>query len=98
MAAAAFEMVADSAFRVSGVLDFSTVPDVWVASQPLLRQAGSSTSIDLGGVSQVDSAGLALVLEWVALAGEAGQKLRILGAPEKLLALARISETGEFLA
>jgi len=98
MESARFEASGDGAFRVTGMLDFTTVPQVWAASQPLLRQAGRSPSVDLEGVTRVDSAGLALVLEWVALAGRNNQRLSILRAPDKLLALARISETEGFLA
>ncbi|MCC7328764.1 MAG: STAS domain-containing protein [Gammaproteobacteria bacterium] len=98
MAQASFEAVGAGAYRVSGPLDFTTVPVIWKASLPLLRQGGGEPSIDLAGVSQVDSAGLALLLEWVRLAGEARQRLRILGMPDKLLALARMSETEGFLA
>lgn len=98
MEPARFEVIGDGAFRVTGILDFTSVPEVWETSQPLLRQAGSSPSVDLAGVTRVDSAGLALVLEWVALAGQNNQQLRILRAPDKLLALARISETAAFLS
>ncbi|KAA0209065.1 MAG: STAS domain-containing protein [Proteobacteria bacterium] len=98
MEPARFEVAGEGAFRVTGMLDFTSVPQVWAASQPLLQQAGSSPSVDLEGVTRVDSAGLALVLEWVALAGQNNQRLRILRAPDKLLALARISETEGFLA
>lgn len=97
MEQARFEALGDGAFRVTGTLDFTTVPQVWKASQPLLRQAGSEPSVDLQGVTRVDSAGLALVLEWLALARQQRQGLRILRIPEKLLALARISETEAFL-
>ncbi|MBW7930172.1 MAG: STAS domain-containing protein [Gammaproteobacteria bacterium] len=93
MAAARFEVAGEGLFRVSGPLDFNSVPGVWEASLPLLREAPAGTCIDLAGVSQVDSAGLALVLEWVGQASLAGRALRIECMPDKLLALARISET-----
>jgi len=93
MAAARFEAAGEGLFRVSGPLDFNSVPGVWEASLPLLREAPSGARIDLAGVDGVDSAGLALVLEWVGQASLAGRSLRIEGLPDKLLALARISET-----
>lgn len=97
MATARFEAAGEGLFRVSGPLDFASVPGVWEASLPLLRAAPSASRIDLAGVSQVDSAGLALVLEWVGQASLAGRTLHIENVPDKLLALARISETENLL-
>ncbi len=50
-------------YRLSGALTFETVTELWAAGGP---QAGPDRPcrVDLGGVRQVDSAGLALLVEW----------------------------------
>lgn len=94
---AGFERAGERQFRVSGALDFTTVPAIADASLSLLDRMPTGASIDLAGVERVDSAGLALVLEWIAIAEAAGHHLSIENIPDKLHALARISEVEEFL-
>jgi phospholipid transport system transporter-binding protein len=98
MEPARFEAVGAGSFRVSGDLDFARVPDIWEISHRALDAGGGDLSIDLGGVTRVDSAALALVVEWLAVAAARGRVLRIVGAPDKLMALARISEIEGLLA
>jgi phospholipid transport system transporter-binding protein len=45
-----------------------------------------------------DSAGLAVLLDWLSAAKRAGRSLRYAHLPEDLVALARISEVDELLA
>ncbi|RYZ59182.1 MAG: STAS domain-containing protein, partial [Proteobacteria bacterium] len=52
---------------------------------------------DLGGVDAVDSAGLALLIGWLADAKRTGGTLRYTGIPDRLLAIARISEVDALL-
>jgi len=84
-------------FRVSGELDATTVTSLLKESRR--RFAGlERLEIDLGGVRAADSAGLALLLEWLRLARQAGQPIRLANLPEQLVALARISEVEGLLA
>jgi phospholipid transport system transporter-binding protein len=53
--------------------------------------------IDLSQVLHVDGAGLALVIEWIRWARGHGRRLSFIEVPEKLMALARISEVDGFL-
>jgi len=53
--------------------------------------------IDLGGVTDVDSAGLALMLKWISLARHAGHEISFINIPQKLLSIARISDVDELL-
>ncbi len=96
MTALRFEPAATGGYQVSGPLDFETVHEIWASSRAALA-AAPDLHIDLGGVTHIDSAGLALVLEWSALARAAGRKLELLRAPAKLFDLARISEVESFL-
>jgi phospholipid transport system transporter-binding protein len=96
MSRAAFEPAGDSVYRVSGELDFESVPSVWKASISCL-DGEAAPRIDLGGVGRVDSAALALVLEWVRWGIHHQRPVRFLNVPEKLLALARISEVSRLI-
>ena len=53
--------------------------------------------IDCQGVTVSDSAGLAVLLDWLALARAQGHSLRFAHLPQGLAALARISEVNELL-
>ena len=85
-------------WTLAGALTFDTVPQLWSQGGPLLAAAAAATTeVDLAGVQQVDSAGLALLVAWQAQVQEAGGVLRFRSMPERLLAIARISEAQAFL-
>ena len=79
---------------VRGDLTFQTVSSLF---QALPEPAEAVLTLDLSSVNAVDSAGLALLLEWRARLPE-GKTLRIVKAPENLLKLARLCEATELLA
>lgn len=54
--------------------------------------ARGSVAVDLSGLGDGDSAGLATLVEWRAQALDRGVHLRLSGAPEGLRALARLSD------
>lgn len=54
--------------------------------------------VDLAGVSSVDSAGLALLLCWLADARRDGRRLGFTNLPAQLVAIARISDVEPLLA
>jgi phospholipid transport system transporter-binding protein len=81
---------------LSGPLVFSTASELLDVSRGMF--AGSSEiSIDLGGVTKVDSAGLALLLEWLRWGWAEKRTVRFTALPEKLLAIARLSGVEEML-
>jgi len=53
--------------------------------------------LDFSGVESIDSAGLALVIEWIREARRHGHSLEIHNAPQRLIALARISDVERLL-
>jgi len=59
--------------------------------------AGAAFEIDCGALSPCDSAGLAVLLEWLGSAKRAGRRLRYVRLPPELRALAHISEVEELL-
>jgi phospholipid transport system transporter-binding protein len=83
-------------FRVSGALTFVTVRGALRSSQPLLL-AATELTIDLSGVSSGDSAGLSLLIEWYRIAILAGKKIRFVGVPAQLQALAKIGDVDKLL-
>lgn len=69
------------------------VPMVMANARGLLEAGrgffdGSDRVVDLSGVQQADSSGLAVLLEWLRLNRAAGGQLRLAGVPDGLRALA----------
>ena len=54
--------------------------------------AGRELEVDCAGISASDSAGLAVLLDWLGAAKRAGRSLRYRQLPAGLMALGRISE------
>lgn len=50
--------------RLSGPVDTVTVPALLRESRRTFDEAGDRIEIDLGGVTRMDSAGVALLLDW----------------------------------
>ena len=65
--------------------------------EALARTPERRLEMDCQGVTAADSAGLALLLDWLAVARSHGHSLRYLHLPPGLIALARISEVNELL-
>ena len=53
--------------------------------------------VDLSGVTEADSAGLALLIEWVAWAREHHREMRFFDLPRQIRAIARICEVEDVL-
>ncbi len=91
-----FTLLGGERAAVTGLLEFATVG-------PLLQQgseaiaAGKAAFIDLKGVTGSDSAGLALLLEWLSVARARKKTLRYENMPVQLQQLARLSEVEELL-
>lgn len=85
------------AYQIAGDLTFSTVSRFLAETQPLFRQADGPLVFDLAGVSRADSAGLALLIEWLRHAHAADTSLRFQHIPEQLLNMASASALGAIL-
>jgi len=88
---ARLESLGAGRFRVSGVLDASTAREVLEQSEARFEQF-KDLDIDLGGVGESDSAGLALLIEWLRMARQWQKQNRFANVPAQIEALARISE------
>ncbi|MGH8279733.1 MAG: STAS domain-containing protein [Gammaproteobacteria bacterium] len=92
----AIEDIGGGRFRVNGPLTFDTVAETAAASQKLFADY-QALELDLSGVTTSDSAGLALLIEWVSRAQHGRCKLSYAGIPAQLLAIARISDVDKLL-
>jgi len=84
----------DGRLLLSGELTFDTVAALYKATPQL---AEGVTGVALGQVGRVDSAGLALLLEWQARALADGRRLAFTDAPEALVRLAALCEADHLL-
>ena len=75
---------------ISGPLTFDSVPDIYTASRGWFN-TGTSMTIDLQQVAQADSAGLALLIEWLRWARKAGLSLTYTNIPPQMLELIRVN-------
>jgi phospholipid transport system transporter-binding protein len=94
---ASFEVLEGDRARVVGSLHFTTVSALLTAGVEAINGAGAAV-IDLSDVVASDSAGLALLIEWLSIAKAAGRSLRFENIPTQLQQLARLSEVEELLA
>jgi phospholipid transport system transporter-binding protein len=97
----AFEIVAsaEGKSKVCGALTFQTARR---ANEEGLRaffnESGAhQLEVDCRGITASDSAGLTVLLDWLAHAKKEGRSLRFINLPPGLLAIARISEVDELL-
>jgi phospholipid transport system transporter-binding protein len=97
MAGCSIEAVAPGRLAVRGELDFDTAPAALTRGLALLGSA-AECEIDLSALSSGDSAGLAVLIEWLASARRRGAKLRYTGVPAQMRAIARISDLEDLLS
>lgn len=89
---------ADGRSEVRGSLTFATARRAREEGLGKLRGCGArACEVDCSGISASDSAGLTVLLDWLAWAKRDGRSLRYVNLPEGLLAIARISEVDGLL-
>jgi phospholipid transport system transporter-binding protein len=93
----AFESADDGTVNLTGELTFESVPMLYREMERRLPSAGPVTVIDLSSVTTVDSAGLALLLEWQSRQLQRGRELTMHNAPENLQRLAELCEAVDML-
>jgi phospholipid transport system transporter-binding protein len=91
------EELGDGRFALSGEMTFDTAEQILRASEAPFEEH-TQLEIDLSEVTDSDSAGLALLLEWVTWANHSVREIRFTGVPEKVLAIARTTEVEPLLA
>jgi phospholipid transport system transporter-binding protein len=83
-------------FAVSGELNFITVVKLWKQSLPLLSQS-SALDFDFGQVSASNSAGVALLLEWLKYAKQQQKSVSFKNIPKHLHSIIAVSGVSEIL-
>jgi len=90
------QRVADGRLEASGVLGYVTAGRALPAGLALIPK-GSTCTIDLSRVTEADSAGLAVLVDWLATAKSRGTVIRYECIPSQILAVARISDLESLL-
>lgn len=91
-----FEDQGDGKFALQGKLNFETVADALEKSKTLFADH-ARVELDLTGIDDGDSAGLALLLEWVNWAKNYVREIRYINVPNDILVIAQISEVDDML-
>ena len=91
---------ANGRFAATGPLTFATARQARLEGLAALNapDAAQQLEIDCSALGVTDSAGLAVMLDWLAPAKRAGRSLRFLSLPKDLGALARISDVEQLLS
>ena len=84
--------------EVKGALTFATARKARQQGLQLLDAASAAEiEIDCSGVTASDSAGLSVLLDWLAAARAARRSLQLRNLPEPIRAVAQISDVAEIL-
>ena len=89
----AFNLIklSDDSYCVEGNMTFSTLNKKTIKSFDFLNTT-KEICIDLEKVTAADSAGLALMIEWIKHSKPLNTKLRFKNIPQQLLTLAKLSD------
>lgn len=97
MSEARLEVLGGGRFRLHGELDFDSVPALLATTQTLFAD-GATPRVSLATVSHIDSAGLALLVEWRRAALQHTADIAFDDIPPQMLALAQVCGVDELLA
>lgn len=83
-------------FALRGDVSFRTAESILRASERTFR-GQKAIDLDLAEVTRTDSAGLALLLEWLRKAAGAGTEIHFANIPEKIHAIAVTADISELI-
>ena len=86
----------DGHFELKGEMSFNTAEQILRASEKLFQRR-TRIGTDLSAVTRTDSAGLALLLEWIGRAHQSGSEISFSTVPEKLRAIAETADVQQLL-
>ena len=93
----ALEDAGNGRFRLTGNMTFATAEAILRESEDLFEEH-TRIEVDLSGVTRADSAGLALLLEWINWAIQTVREIRYLEVPDRVIAIAKTTEVEALLA
>lgn len=83
---------------VRGPLTFATATAAWRAGQRALDAcSGAVVEVDCSGIERTDSAGLAVLIEWLAWGQRHARTVKLKALPPTLVDIARISELEDLI-
>lgn len=88
----------DNVYRIIGELNMATVPQLLNDMAGMFNKGNDTTVIDLSEVSRSDSAGLALLLEWLAQAKHHNSSITFQNLPEQMQAIIKVSGLEELIS
>lgn len=91
-----FESLGNGRFLLSGELGFATAGFA-VDEGERLFEPFQELDLDFGHLEKTDSAGLAVLIEWISRARRDGKEIYFRNLPRQLHALAKISEVEDLL-
>ena len=92
-----FVSVSPGLYRVEAALTFATVASLRTPGLAIIASSAEDLTWDLQAVPAVDSAGLALLIDWLAEARSKSRALRYSQLPPALLSLARLSDVEQLI-
>lgn len=82
-------------FQVSGDLNAATVPGLLHTSEKMIQAAGGDLHFDLSTVARCDSAGVALLIDWMRQAKSRQLAIKFENLPDQMKAIAQVSDLEE---
>lgn len=77
-------------YELVGELTFQSVPAIYRQIEQMIKENGEIL-VDLSKVTRSDSAGVAMLVEWVRDARQHGKSIQFYNIPGQMLAIAKVS-------
>lgn len=92
----ALKDLGDGKFSLSGEMTFVTAGQILRDSEAPFEE-NTLLKIDLSGITKTDSAGLALMLEWITWANHTVREISFTGTPTLIESIAKVTEVDHLL-
>jgi len=92
-----FNDLGGGSFEISGDMSFETAERILRASQRAFEQY-ENVRVDMSAVKKADSAGLALLLEWMSWKRQGVAKIDFVAIPASVLAIAHTAELKDLVS
>jgi len=82
---------------IAGRLDFSTATNALASVSEQIQASTSDHIIDMAGVTHSNSAGLAVMIEWLAIAHRANQQITFENIPDSLRQISTVCQVDSLI-
>lgn len=83
--------------NVAGRLDFTTATRALEQVSELIRSSNAHQTIDMGGITSSNSAGLAVMIEWLAIAQQTDQSISFENIPDSLRQISTVCQVDSLI-